>query len=229
MIKKIAILAAVFVVVVLLIEAAALLHLKSSIDRYADYWQQRAATKGEIAYLALGDSAAQGVGASAPEKGYVGLLAEKIKAEAGKSVRVINLSKSGATINDVIEQQLPQLQRHQADLVTLDIGGNDVAGAYNSAQFKKQFNQLAQQLPPHTYVANIPYFNGRIRHNQQAIDASRHIAKSTRSDQLELVDLQNLTRERDSLKVYAADYFHPSDTGYKNWADAFWQVIKPNL
>lgn len=227
--KKILLAIICFILVLVIYELVALLRLRASVTGNAQFWQQTAKAKGDITYVALGDSAAQGVGASKPEKGYVGLLAQRIAAKTGKTVRVVNLSVSGAKIQDVTSKQLPQLKHYQADIITLDIGGNDVAGDYNSSSFQSSFSQLAQQLPAGTYVANIPYFNGRIRHNTQAIDASKHIAKLTQTNQLTLVDLQTLTKQRDSLKVYAADYFHPSNTGYENWADAFWSEIEPQF
>jgi len=227
MLKKILIGIAVLIALVFVIEIIALLRLKASLSSYATYWKQP--QTGSFTYVTLGDSAAQGIGASKPENGYVGLIAKQLKQETGKKVRVVNLSVSGAKIDDVINKQLPQLKDYKPDVVTIEIGGNDVAGKYNSADFNKRFTKLASLLPKDTYVGNIPYFGGRIKHNPQAIDANKHIAIATKNNDLNLVDLQKITKERDSLRNYASDFFHPSNRGYQNWSDAYWEAIRPSL
>jgi lysophospholipase L1-like esterase len=227
MLKKILLIILIIVLLLVVIEAIALLRLKASLTSYATYWKQLPST-GTITYVALGDSTAQGIGASKPEYGYVGLIAKRIEDKTGQKVRVVNLSVSGAKIEDVINQQLPILKNYKPDLITIDIGGNDVAQKYNSADFEQRFNRLASLLPAGTYVGNMPYFGGRIKHNPQAIDANRHIAVAAKSNGLRLVDLQKITKERNAPYNYASDLFHPSNRGYKNWADAFWQSIDQN-
>ena len=69
-------------------------------------------TTGVLRYVAIGDSAAQGIGASRPDRSYVGVLADDIHAATGRSVRVINLSISGATV-DVATL----LERHRPTVV----------------------------------------------------------------------------------------------------------------
>lgn len=227
MIKKVMFGLLILVVVVVVIELVALLRLKASVTSYAAYWKRPSA--GTFTYVALGDSAAQGIGASQPQNGYVGLLANRIGQVTGQKVRIINLSVSGAKIQDVTDKQLPQLRQYRPDLVTVDIGANDVAGSYNPRLFQAEYSRLATTLPKGTVVANIPYFGGRIRHNRQAVNADKYIAVAAEKNNLQLADLQTITRQRNSVRNYAADYFHPSNRGYKNWADAYWLVIQPSL
>src|SRR4051812_35356027 len=110
MLKKIFIAAGILILLLIALEAIKLFQLKTSVSSYATYWKQRASTAGELTYVVLGDSAAQGVGASDPDKGYVGLIAKRLAAKTGKSVRVVNLSVYGAGVDDVIRKQLPLLQ-----------------------------------------------------------------------------------------------------------------------
>jgi acyl-CoA thioesterase I len=227
MVKKIVLGLIVLVALLALIEIIALLRLKASLTSYAVYWKRP--TTGTFTYVALGDSAAQSIGASEPQFGYVGLLASRLRQATGQQVRVVNLSVSGAKIEDVISKQLPELQKYHTDLVTIDIGANDVAGKYNSQSFQVQYDRLAAALPKGTVIGNMPYFGGRIRHNPQAINANQYIAAAARKNKLPVADLQSITKEHDSIRNYAADYFHPSNRGYQNWADAYWQVIQPTL
>ena len=61
---------------------------------YAEHWRRAATNVPEdaIHYVALGDSAAQGVGASRVETSYVALLAERISQVSRRQVVVTNLS-----------------------------------------------------------------------------------------------------------------------------------------
>lgn len=100
-------------------------------------------------YLALGDSVAAGVGARPPAtEGYVaelhGLLTAARRCGGGQALGcrldLVNLAVPGATTGTLISQQLPQavslLQERNGnstpvddvDLITIDVGGNDVFG-----------------------------------------------------------------------------------------------------
>ncbi|MEO8105463.1 MAG: SGNH/GDSL hydrolase family protein [Candidatus Saccharibacteria bacterium] len=211
----------------LLIEVAGLLQMKASLAGYAHYWRQRPAS-GEFVYVALGDSAAQGIGASQPQRGYVGLLTRHLEQATGKTVRIVNLSVSGAKVADVIAKQLPQLKNYQADLITVEIGGNDVIN-YNSTAFSHDFTALAAALPPQTIVSNLPFFGGRIRRDAEVKAANHIVATAAQQNHLPLVDLYDETARDRSPLNNSYDLFHPSDRGYKNWEAAFWKTIGPNL
>jgi acyl-CoA thioesterase-1 len=229
MLKKILLAVTAVIVVAILLEVIALLHEKSSVDSFANYWtQQNKTASGTFTYVALGDSTAQGIGAGKPTDSYVGLLAERVAKQTGKKVRFINLSVTGAKISDVLNEQLSELAHYKPDLVTIEIGANDLAN-YNPTQFSAEFKQLAGLLPKGTFVSDMPYFGGRIRKNDQALAASVYIRKEVAAHDLHIINLQQLTRERQSIRNYAVDLFHPSSAGYVNWADAYWVAIKPTL
>lgn len=216
----------------ILIEAVALLRLYRNVAGFQKHWQQVAKEQkkpGDFVYLALGDSAAQGLGASHPDKGYVGLIAKDMSQQTGKSVKVINISKSGARVKDVIKDQIPKIKEltkdHKPDLVTIEIGGNDVA-TLDETVFRKEFTQLVSLLPEGTYVSNMPYFGSRPKSRPKAFRASLIIQDIlAQNKQLNLVDLQTITQERHTLLGYAADYFHPNNRSYENWHQAFMAEI----
>lgn len=94
-----------------------------------------------IRYLALGDSYAYGSGASDPAtRGYVGLFTASLTAATRTTVTALNLADPGATSGDLIgdyatrgsqgESQLARavqlLSAGGVNLVTLEIGGNDI-------------------------------------------------------------------------------------------------------
>ena len=80
-------------------------------------------------WIVLGDSASQGLGATTREAGYVGVVHEMLRRR--DAWRVVNLSRSGAGLADVLARQLPELaaltEEEPAALVTCFVGAEDVA------------------------------------------------------------------------------------------------------
>jgi lysophospholipase L1-like esterase len=215
-----------FVLLVLaIIEAVALLWMLFTVKHYANYWRDKAKQPGEITYLALGDSAAQGIGASSPMRGYVGLIAKRLEKKTGKSVQVINLSVTGATLKDALRDQIPAIADIKADYVTIEIGANDVK-LMQPEEFRKNFVVLLGKLPAGTYVSNMPLFNSRRSQTKPAKKLSRIVEAELKNfPTLRFVDLQKQTAEHQSIFGFAPDTFHPNNLSYKNWAQAFWNEI----
>ena len=194
----------------------------------ADYWSQPQGETGGLLYVALGDSAAQAIGASSPERGYVSLLADRLRDTTGQPVEVINLSKSGARIKDVLDTQLHALDAldRTPDVVTVAIGGNDVR-AYDRATFAAEAARLAAALPPGAYVADAPYFmHGHWE--QDAAQAAAVLREQAAENGLRPVALHDALKAQGwqaMLTQFAADWFHPNDRGHRVWADAFWREM----
>lgn len=194
----------------------------------ADYWSQPQGETGGLLYVALGDSAAQGVGASDPQHGYVSLLADRLRDSTGQPVEIVNLSKSGARIKDVLDTQLPALAAlgRTPDVVTVAIGGNDVR-AYDRATFAREADRLAAALPDGAYVADAPYFmHGRWE--RDAAQAAALLRDAAARHGLRPVALHEALRRqswRAMFTQFAADWFHPNDRGHRVWADAFWREM----
>ncbi len=202
--------------------------LQASVDAYARAWEQPRGGAGGLVYVALGDSAAQGIGASSLPRGYVSLVADRLARSTGRPVQVINLSSSGARIRDVVEEQLPALTGLRPDLITLDVGGNDLR-RYDAATYRSDVSALVAGLPKGTVLADIPYFmHGRAQ--RDADEAAAFITERATQGGLVVAPLQEAMRARGwqgMFTDYAADWFHPNDRGHRVWADSFWQVIAP--
>jgi lysophospholipase L1-like esterase len=222
--------AAAFAVVLAIVVAALglrALRVLWSVDDANTYWEVRAARAAEpdaLVYVALGDSAAQGVGASRPEKGYVGLLADEFRASTGRPVLVVNLSLSGAAAADVLTGQVDRVDGYYPDVVTLAVGGND-AGRTSPDTFAATMAKIFDQLPAGSYVADVPDFGGGPRR-----PAAHVLAERTRDLLVEHEDLVPVPLEAATASMgwgdYAGDFFHPSDSGYRVWADAFWTAMR---
>jgi lysophospholipase L1-like esterase len=204
--------------------AVRLARLRRSVDRHYRYWNIRSQQPGELCYVALGDSATQGIGASRPERGYVGLVASRIEAVTGRSVRVVNLSRSGARIDDLRDRQLPRLAAMPVapHIVTVGIGGNDVRD--RTASWDADVRTVLDALPAGAIVADVPDFGGgpSLRHGRQA---ARVVRTAVAVRPLRLVDLEAATRDGMGRASYAADGFHPGNRGHRIWADAFWPAV----
>lgn len=208
--------------VLVVVEAAGLVWLAGSVGRYKNFWAAKAHEPGQITYLALGDSAAQGIGATSPMRGYVGLIAGRLEHKTGKTVKIVNLSKTGATLSDYLSQQAPKVKGTPADVVTIEIGANDVRD-FQAKAFRRDFKQVLASLPDGAYVSNMPLFNSRPGSTANARAASAIIQQELKGfPKLVFVDLQQQTTDHQSIFGFAPDLFHPNNLSYKNWADAFW-------
>ena len=212
----------------LLVEIAALLWLRNTVSVYGNFWLDNAKVDGEITYLALGDSAAQGIGATSPQKGYVGLIAKDIQTKTGKTVRTINVSKTGAKMDDYLKDQAPIIKTLKPDIITVEIGANDIA-AFNATEYRTKFKKVLATLPDGSYVSNMPLFNSRPGSTENAKQASKIIAEELRAyPKLIFVDLETETQKNRSIFGFAPDLFHPNNLSYKNWANAFLKKIDIN-
>jgi acyl-CoA thioesterase-1 len=214
--------------IVVVIEIVALLWLLNSVSTFNSFWTDKANESGGITYLALGDSAAQGIGATSPMKGYVGLIAHDIESKTGKTVQVVNVSKTGAKMDDYLKDQAPVIETVKPDIITIEIGANDIAN-YDATQFRAKFKKVLETLPASSYVSNMPLFNSRPGSTENAKQASKIIEQELRGyPKLIFVDLQTETQQNQSIFGFAPDLFHPNDLSYKNWANAFLKKIEIN-
>ena len=214
-----------FLSAIVAVEAGRLFRLYRSVKGNKEYWHQRANApirEGDFVYLAIGDSVANGIGASSPQKGYVGLIAQHIHETTSRAVHVVNVSVTGATAADVIRDQLPQIKKLSPDLVTLDVGANDVNEGMPEDIFMLRFTTILDALPAHkTIVANLPNFKrGPQQSTLTRLNDAMHEQIVAHHFTMALVFEITSATVRD-VRTYAADFFHPSDKGHRNWFRAF--------
>ncbi len=202
--------------------AANSLVLNETLPVHSKWWRDHAKVRGELLYVAIGDSAAQGIGASAPDRSYVGVLAEEIRAITGRTVRVVNLSVSGATVELAVQDQLPRFAKLRPDIVTVAIGANDIA-RWDPIAFERGIRTIFGTLPPHALVADLPYFY--LPRNERKVSVANGIVRRVAGEHgLTVVPLHATTKHQGIagiLTQFAIDMFHPNDHGYRVWANAF--------
>ncbi|WP_336662482.1 SGNH/GDSL hydrolase family protein [Leucobacter sp. USHLN154] len=199
----------------------------------AQWWRERRKQKGGFRYLALGDSTAQGIGASTPGRSYVGQLIDRIEASTGEPVKVVNLAVSGATTALCLRDQLPKAEKvlaYEPDLVTIAIGANDIA-EWDAVRFHRNMTQILGALPRHTIVSELPCFH--LPWNERKVRVANRMIHAIAGDLgMRVVPLHRATQERGVAGVlteFAADAFHPNDRGYEVWADTFWPLVEERI
>lgn len=198
---------------------------------HSAHWAQP--QEGTLTYVALGDSAAVGVGVNDPEQSYVGVVAGRLAKRTGEAIRVVNLAVSGAKARNVLRSQIPDLSAMPApDVVTCVIGGNDVAWAraFRADDFALDIREIAARLPAGSVMGLVPNFmhwpyEGRARKANQAIRE----AASVRGHGV--ADIHTATKGlslRGYMRTFADDCFHPNSAGHTLWADAIWEQLAQN-
>lgn len=188
---------------------------------------------GQIKYVALGDSLSAGLGSTDSQKTLVYQVAQKLASQSAQ-VQVINLSYSGATIDDLIQDQLDRAIQEQPDVITILIGTNDVHAKKSPDVFMVQLQMVLDKLTSQTkakiIVINIPYLGSEkliLPPYNSIIDMrirqyNKGIAKIAVGQRIKLVDLYGLSYQKFAQNpdlYYSKDQFHPSGEGYLLWGE----------
>jgi lysophospholipase L1-like esterase len=204
--------------------------LAERIPVHSKFWRDLASEEGDLLYVAIGDSAAQGIGASRPDHSYVGVLARTLRAHTDRAVRVVNVGVSGSTVAMAVEAQLPRLAKLEPDIVTVSIGGNDIAG-FEPRRFERDLATLLDALPPHAIVADLPSFH--FLPAERKVRVANAIVRRLAAERgLAVAPLHSRTRRQGIWGVstqFAGDLFHSNDRGYRVWASAFEPAVLARL
>ena len=196
--------------------------VRAQIGPYAEAWHRENVAALERScplWLVLGDSAAQGIGASSFDRGWVGQL-RQLLADRGQEWRVVNLSQSGGRVRDVLGDQLPLAGRLGLEpaLITVAVGANDLRPSRRDG-LEPGLEKLTAVLPRQTVIGTIPGrpkmvapFNELVRQW-----AARH--------ELRIAETGGAITPPWRGKL-ASDWFHPNDVGYAMWARAFADALE---
>jgi lysophospholipase L1-like esterase len=183
----------------------------------------------------IGDSTAYGVGVSDGADAVASLVA----GERGEAVT--NLAVSGATLREVVDEQLPRVAALAPRRVYVSIGANDVTHLTRLDAFGEDYRKLLRRLPidAELVVLGVPDMGAPPRLAQPL----RSIAgwRGRRLDEVvrrvagrhpgaTYVDIAGRTGpvfRRDPGRYFAGDGYHPSADGYRRWADAVLATVAP--
>lgn len=191
--------------------------VQQQIEPYAAHWEERNRTElsrtGPLCVV-LGDSMAQGIGASHPERGWAGQLIGRLP-----GWRLVNLSQYGARVDDVLDAQLPVAEGLHPELLLCLVGSNDLMQPRHQDGVGHRYAALVDRLPPGTVIGNQPgTFAAALQVNGLIDDAVRHRG-------LVLAELRD-PRTRHWRGKLASDRFHPNDRGYAAIAEVFSEALR---
>ncbi|HVZ58688.1 MAG TPA: SGNH/GDSL hydrolase family protein [Patescibacteria group bacterium] len=190
-------------------------------------------------YVALGDSTAEGMGASMHEKTYTSIIATSLK-DRYRQVDYQNFARSGAVLSDVIEHQLPKVLKINPSLITISIGANDIIRRTKLEEFETNLQHLLRTLQQKTdatvVISTIPdlsltpavpkLLKTYSRYKAGKLNTIiRNIGRMTGT-----VTVDMFEDSRAVLKSFpeaiASDGFHPSDFGYALWANTILVTLR---
>ena len=191
-------------------------------------------------YVALGDSYTVGTSVTAAES-WPSQVVERVP----ELDLVGNIAVNGYTSDDLINEELPQLDRLRPEFVTVLIGVNDVVQRVSDLQFAGNIavilEELLTRLPPERIVGvATPDYTltpqgaafGEPHQQSDAIVRFNAIlreaceARRTRFVP-EVFEISQAVLEDPSL--VAGDGLHPSGSQYSLWADAIAPVVSELL
>lgn len=192
-----------------------------------------------LRFVVLGDSTAAGVGAGDPAHTYPVLVAERLAADGGRSVTLIDLGVSGARVHDVLVDQVPKAEAANPDVVFVGIGANDVTHLTSLSGVRADMEAIVARLeatgamvvvagPPDMRAAAFPE-PLRTLSGWRGNQVRAQIEAAARQSGVAVVPLAvrtgNLFAE-DPDRYYSPDRFHPGPQGYRAWADAITPVVE---
>lgn len=199
---------------------------RDQIATHAHYWRGQAeeafeeVNEDQPLIVVLGDSLSQAVGASSIDHSWIHrLVLHESQQRRNRPARVINLSRSGAKIDDVLHEQLPALRSigRPIQLVTCTVGSNDFARGGTFSKVESAMHSLMSRLPAGAVLATLPA-KGSI----MAKRLNRTIRSEAARSGLVVADVDaHLPGWRGRS---AGDRFHPNDLGYEAWFSAFADV-----
>jgi acyl-CoA thioesterase-1 len=193
-----------------------------------------------VRYVALGDSYTIGTSVDEAERWPNQLVARIPELEL-----VANLAVNGYTSTDLIDRELPQLDRLSPELVSVLIGVNDVVQGVGDSEYAGNvaviLEELLRRLPPDRIVcvATPDYTRtprgadyGEPDQQSDAIVRFNAIMREA-SEQRgiafvpETFELSQVASEEPSL--VAADGLHPSAELYRHWVEVIAPVVEGML
>jgi lysophospholipase L1-like esterase len=186
----------------------------------------------------IGDSTAAGVGASSASTA----IPQRVASALDRPVDLTVLAVSGARIADVLQDQLPQVAALDPHIVLVSVGANDVVHLTSREDFRSRFHELLDRLPEPATVLLLgvpdmgapPRFAEPLRslsalRGRQLEAITADVADERRATYVDIAHETGPEMRSDTDRYFAGDDYHPSDDGYRLWADAVLERLVPLL
>ncbi len=206
--------------------------LEAMVERLPDAalpWEGKLDGADPLRLLVIGDSTAAGVGAATQEEALPGSLARELQARTGRGVIWRAVGENGANTREFLDRHLTDALARPADLVFVSLGANDALHARSAGAFARDLRTLLETLSDRLpeariLVANLPIFirfellpeplrTTLYRHSRNLERAARRVVAR---------DARWMITDRVPPPYgpgfFATDRFHPSASGYADWA-----------
>lgn len=194
-----------------------------------------------LRFVVLGDSTAAGLGADTPKDSYPSLLAERLAGE-GYRVEMTSLGISGATVADLLSEQVPRAVEMRPDLVFVGIGANDVTHVTPLDEVRAGMVDVIERLKgmgATVVVSGVPdmraaafYEPLRSVAGWRGASVAAAIGDAAAAEDVVVVPLAAETYPffaADPEAHNSSDDFHPSSIGYARWATAIFPYLQRAL
>lgn len=185
----------------------------------------------------LGDSTSTGVGVSDVRES----MAYRVVAALEDSARLTILGRSGDQVHEVLDDQIPALQRRidrggDPDVIYVSIGANDVTALTRRPTFRTRYRSLVDQVAAmapdaEIVLVGIPDMGTAPRipvplrqlagvRASQLDDAIEDVAANAGVHHVDLAERTSSIFSSDPDRYFSDDEFHPSREGHRIWAEA---------
>ena len=180
--------------------------------------------------LVIGESTVAGLGARDHERALAGQFARAVAEHSGHTVKWNVIGRNGVTARRTIDELLPLVPPGEYDIVLLGIGGNDVLKLSSPRKWRRDMIELLgrlQQLGPSVkvFVTNCPMiiYSPALPQPIRSIlwRLSRMHDENIREFSSAIPNVFYFPQPTNlKLEGFWADGIHPSEQGYRDWADA---------
>ena len=178
--------------------------------------------------LVYGDSISAGHGLPDERASWVRLLEERI-VEQGLSYQVINESVSGETTTGGLARFQSAFERHQPDVLVLELGGNDALRGFSIDAMRENLLAMAQQAQAHGAAVVIAGMkvppNYGPRYSKAFEDVFAQVAESTGSHLIPFL-LEGIATDPNLMQ---SDGIHPRAEAQPLIMEIVWEVLGPTL
>lgn len=191
--------------------------------------------QGAVRYLALGDSVTSGEGVQ-PDQTYPSRLAALWR-DNGCNVELSNVAVTGYKSADVIGEELPAAATFEPTLVTVMVGGNDIANGVGIEEYRSNVRTILRTLTDAgaTVVTVSQQFWDRTPVGQDYGTREELTAKRIEFDAALIaegqavgpthVDLKRIFEEQAEKQMWLEDGLHPTAEAYDEWAAALFKAV----
>ena len=193
-------------------------------------------------YMVMGDSLGSGYGAIPQTQGYAYQLYQTGIVDKAPQTLFCNASVIGVTSADVLAYQIPQAYVFKPDVVTLTVGGNDLAKIIEGkelpeaalAEFQTNLStilyHLVIELRATVYISNL-YVIDKISGAEQIIPVFNQIVAGVANGYgVAVADIYGPFQDKKGLLLIERNgaspmEIHPTNAGHKTIAKAFAEVM----